>query len=83
MKYAQHAHHNKGLLSKEKDFARALSQLGKDIPPTLVSLVSLPHIREKVYQQESGLQGYKLETQKSGKEVRGQRKGGAMPPGKR
>lgn len=54
--YAQSALHNKDLLSKEKDFARALSQLGKDILPPLVSLLFLSHIRKKVYQQESGLQ---------------------------
>ena len=48
MNYSQNVLHNKGLLSRWKDFARALSKLGKDIPPTPVSLVFLSHLREKI-----------------------------------
>lgn len=46
VKYAQRVLHNKGLLSMEKDFSRALAQLGKDISSTLVSLVFLSNLRE-------------------------------------
>lgn len=45
--YAQSVLYTKGLLSKGKDFARASSQLEKNIPPILVSLCSLPHLREQ------------------------------------
>lgn len=47
VKYAPSVLHNKGLLSRRKDFARASSPLGKNILPTLGSLLSLSHPREQ------------------------------------
>lgn len=43
VKYAQSVLHNKGLMSKEKDLARALSQLAKGTPPTCFPSLPVIH----------------------------------------